>query len=85
MISSDRISNMKVDLLFAPECSSREETVSSVNEILSELSPQTEIRITIVDSSQKAQDLKFPGSPTIRVNGEDLEPDVDKSMNFGLG
>ncbi len=76
---------MKVDLLFAPECSSREETVNSVNEILSALSPQSEIRITIVDSPQKAQALRFPGSPTIRINGKDLEPDADKSLNFGLG
>jgi len=76
---------MKVDLLFAPDCSSKEETERLVRSILAELSAQSAIRVTIVDSPQKAQALRFPGSPTIRINGQDLEPQADKALNFGLG
>jgi len=28
---------------------------------------------------------KFPGSPTIRVNGIDVDPEGDKQSNYGMG
>ena len=31
-----------------------------------------------------AQSLKFPGSPTIRINGKDVEPQSEQFAAFGL-
>ena len=76
---------MKIELLFAPNCSSRDETENHVHSIVAELSPESEITITMVDSPEKAQELGFPGSPTIRINGHDLEHEADKAVSFGLG
>jgi hypothetical protein len=75
---------VQVELLVSPGCSSREEAEKAIVQILSELAPQTAFRTIVVDSSEKAATLKFPGSPTVRVNGRDIEPDADRSLNYGL-
>jgi hypothetical protein len=76
---------MKIELLISPGCSSREETEKALREALSELAPEATIQTIVVDSSEKAAALRFPGSPTVRIDGRDLEPEADKSLNYGLG
>lgn len=76
---------MNIELLLAPGCPFRQETEKALKEILSEIAPDASLRTIVVDSQKKAEGLKFPGSPTVRIDGEDLEPEVDKSLNFGLG
>lgn len=75
---------MEVDLLYAPGCSSRGKTEELIKRLLDELAPQARFKVKEVSSQKKAEALKFPGSPTIRVNGNDIEPDADKKANFGL-
>ncbi len=62
---------MKIELLFVQGCSSKKETENQVGSIVAELPPESEISITMVDSPAKAKELRFPGSPTIRINGHD--------------
>ncbi|MBW2624508.1 MAG: hypothetical protein JRD68_16485 [Deltaproteobacteria bacterium] len=76
---------MEVELLFVPGCSSRSETEETVKRLLEELAPRAGLKIKEVGSQKKAEALKFPGSPTIRVNGKDIEPDAELRSNFGLG
>lgn len=76
---------MKIELLVSPGCSSREETEKVLRETLSELAPEETFQTIVVDSSEKAAELKFPGSPTVRINGRDMEPEADKSFSYGLG
>jgi hypothetical protein len=33
-----------------------------------------EVRLVAVNANEEARRLKFPGSPTLRVDGEDLFP-----------
>ncbi|OHB90982.1 MAG: hypothetical protein A3E19_03495 [Planctomycetes bacterium RIFCSPHIGHO2_12_FULL_52_36] len=44
-----------------------------IKEALKELGLSAEIEVTLVDSPEKARDYKFLGSPTIKINGLDLE------------
>lgn len=37
-----------------------------------------------VNSPELARDLRFLGSPSLRVNGEDIEPGADDRSEFGL-
>lgn len=39
----------------------------------------------VVDSVDEAWALRFPGSPTVRVRGRDVQPGVDELEGFGLG
>jgi hypothetical protein len=38
-----------------------------------------------VSTDDEAKSLRFPGSPTVRVNGRDLQPEVEEIADFGLG
>jgi hypothetical protein len=37
-----------------------------------------------VETDEEAQRLRFLGSPTVRVDGRDVEPGVDARDDFGL-
>ncbi len=76
---------MRVDLLVAPGCASRQEMERLVGELLAELAPEAVFRTTVVDSAEMARELRFPGSPTLLIDGRDLEPQAELAMNFGLG
>ncbi|MCK8603678.1 DUF2703 domain-containing protein [Desulfoferrobacter suflitae] len=76
---------MLVELLVAPGCPARQDTEELLQKILDELAPEVRPRVIVVDTAVKAIALKFPGSPTVRINGRDIEPEADKSLNYGLG
>jgi hypothetical protein len=65
---------MKIEVLYSPGCPNYLPTVEQVERVLSSESLQAEIRSIAVSSDAEARELMFPGSPTIRVNGEDVEP-----------
>lgn len=45
-----------------------------------------ELRLVYVDSFEKARELRFIGSPTIRINGRDVDEDgVDRDVEPSLG
>jgi hypothetical protein len=43
-----------------------------------------EVRMVAVNTDEEAQRLRFPGSPTVRVDGEDLFPVPDRT-GYALG
>ena len=47
------------------------------------LSP--ELRLVRVDNPEQARRVRFLGSPTVRVNGRDVEPDAADRAGVGLG
>ncbi|SMC25374.1 hypothetical protein SAMN02746041_02306 [Desulfacinum hydrothermale DSM 13146] len=76
---------LKIDLLFAPGCSAKEPTEELVGSILQRLKLSAEIRVVVVDDGNQAVALRFPGSPTVRVNGRDIEPEGEHAFHYGLG
>jgi hypothetical protein len=78
-------SDPKLELLFSPGCGAIEGTVAMVNETLRELDLSANVTEIMVDTEEKARDLKFLGSPSIRVNGRDVEENADKRQDYGLG
>jgi hypothetical protein len=78
-------SDPKLELLFAPGCGAIEGTVAMVNETLRELDLAGEVSEIMVDTVEKARELRFLGSPSIRVNGHDAESGVEERQDFGMG
>jgi arsenate reductase len=63
---------LHVELLVIPECPHVERTADLLGRVLARLAPQSEILRTVVESPEEAERLAFPGSPTVRIDGEDL-------------
>lgn len=51
---------------------------------MEELGIDQPVEIIDVRGDQEAQPLKFLGSPTIRVNGQDVDPASRKSVDYGM-
>ncbi|SHF22230.1 hypothetical protein SAMN02745206_01555 [Desulfacinum infernum DSM 9756] len=76
---------MEITLLFAPGCAAQEPTQALVRSVLERLRIPADVRVVMVEDTQQAQSLSFPGSPTVRVNGSDIEPEGEHAFQYGLG
>ncbi len=74
---------MEIELLVVPGCSSRTELEGLIQDLLTELNSDAALQVTVVETTDQARELRFPGSPTVRINGRDLEPEAP--LGFGLG
>ena len=66
---------MIIEVLYIPGCPHHQPTVERVRHVLASESLTNEVREVPVKTEGEAQSLRFPGSPTVRVNGRDIEPD----------
>ena len=63
---------MKVEILYVADCPSRPAAVALVKDVLATQGVQAEITEVLVTDERTAHELRFPGSPTIRINGRDV-------------
>jgi len=75
---------MKVEVLYIEGCPNHRPAVHLVTGALVESGlPGTVVEVPIT-SVEQANALAFPGSPTIRINGRDLEPEAEKLSEFSF-
>ena len=72
-----------IELLFAPGCESRDATIAMTEQAVHAI-PNHKIRITMVSSADEARAESFLGSPSIRINGVDIEPGAEKRTDFSM-
>jgi len=65
---------MRVEVLYFDGCPTCVVVEWALREVLAEQGIEAEVDLVAVNSDEEAQRLRFPGSPTIRVSGEDLFP-----------
>lgn len=75
---------MKVEVLYVAECPSHPEAVRLVRDVLAAQGVATEIHEVLVKDERMANELMFLGSPTIRINGQDVAGDSPCPQNFAL-
>lgn len=75
---------MKVELLYFDGCPSYEAFLPRLRELLAEHGADLEVELRRVESEEAALRERFLGSPTVRVDGEDIEPGAGARTDFGL-
>jgi uncharacterized protein DUF2703 len=75
---------MKVEVLYVAECPSHPAAVKLVKDILAAEGIATEIHEVLVADQRMAKELRFLGSPTIRINGRDVAGESQTAQTFGL-
>jgi hypothetical protein len=73
---------MKIEVFYVPGCPNHEPAVEAVTNVLASEALETEICEVPVRSEGEAQLLEFPGSPTVRVDGRDVEPESASMFGF---
>jgi hypothetical protein len=74
----------KIEFLFWQDCPSHPEARRRLREVMAEERIDLPIEEIEVLTDEDAERLRFPGSPTIRVNGMDLDPDGAAQMGTAL-
>jgi len=67
---------MRIDFLYWEECPSHDEALQRLRAVLVEEGVAADVQVTHVSTEAAAQALRFPGSPTIRVDGRDIQPET---------
>ena len=65
---------MDIELLYFEGCPDWSEARKLLSEVLTEHALPDEVTLVKIDSNEEAQRRQFVGSPSIRVDGVDVEP-----------
>jgi hypothetical protein len=72
------MSRPRVEILYFEGCPNHDQARALVEKIAAELGVQPEIELVNVPDADTATRLRFLGSPTVRVNGVDVEPGAER-------
>ncbi|MFQ6009602.1 MAG: DUF2703 domain-containing protein [Candidatus Aenigmatarchaeota archaeon] len=69
---------MKIQILYILNCPHCVKTKGLVKESLKELGVKAEVEETLIDSDERAKKYNFVGSPSVTINGKDIQEEVSK-------
>jgi len=76
---------MKIEVLYIPGCPHHQPAVARVQQALGATRLSAEINEMEVSDQAMAQMVRFLGSPSVRVNGLDVEKEARATESFGYG
>jgi hypothetical protein len=65
-------------------CAATPATVALIREAAAAFGTPISLEQTQIETEAQAVEARFLGSPTVQVNGRDIEPDARASRDFGL-
>ncbi|AFM23084.1 hypothetical protein Desti_0347 [Desulfomonile tiedjei DSM 6799] len=76
--------SIHVRILGSEGCVNTRPTVQLVTDIARILNLSIKIETILVTTLEQAEKLRFLGSPTVQINGLDIEPSARESTAFGF-
>jgi hypothetical protein len=77
-------SPLEVEILYFDGCPNHAGAIGLVDRVANELGIEPELSLVNVQDEEAAHRLRFLGSPTIRVNGRDIDPGSEGRSDYGL-
>jgi hypothetical protein len=75
---------MRIELLYVRDCPNHRPALEMARQVINDLGLATEVeQIEVLDQPQ-AERLRFLGSPTLLVDGVDIDPDAASRTDYGL-
>lgn len=75
---------MKIRVVSVAGCDSARETIALIHEVCTELNISFGLEPVIVSTEDQARQYCHIGSPTVQVDGLDIEPEARNAADFGL-
>jgi hypothetical protein len=75
---------VKIDVLYFSGCPHYEPALELVRAVVSDLGLTAEVNEVQIQSPDDVDRLGFLGSPTIHVDGQDIEPSRREDRNFSM-
>lgn len=74
---------MEIKFLFYEDCPSHEDALERLRALIEREGVDASITVMEVKTEEQAKELKFIGSPTIRIEGRDIDP-PPADAHYGL-
>jgi hypothetical protein len=78
------VADRLIEVLTFDGCPHAHSALALVERVLQDLAIETTVRRVDVPDPDSAVTNRFLGSPTIRVNGQDVEPGADERHDYAL-
>jgi hypothetical protein len=75
---------VRVEVLYFDGCPSAERLLPRLRDLLAQAGASAEIELRGVESTRAAISARFLGSPTVRIDGDDIEPGASERTDYGL-
>ncbi len=75
---------LDVHILYLLNCEFTPPTVTLVSEVIEKLGADVKLQMIEVCDLEQAEALQFLGSPTVQINGQDIDPAMRNATNFGF-
>ena len=75
---------VKVCILHMVDCPATPPTIRLIEEVARALGLPIALEPVLVDTPEQAEALAFLGSPTVQINGRDIEPEARDRRDFGV-
>src|SRR5215467_15307633 len=75
---------MKIEVLYFDGCPNHKPAIERVRQVMAEEGLSAEVLEVKVSEPSIAQKIGFLGSPSIRVNGLDVEPGARRKRAYGM-
>jgi hypothetical protein len=82
--TSRRRKTMRMEILYFDGCPTYRTAEETLRGVLAREEVEADVSLVSVNTDEEARRLRYPGSPTIRVDGEDLFPIPDRT-EYALG
>ena len=76
---------MRIEVLYIADCPNHQVIVDRVRDVLRSTAISEQVEEIEVRISAQAETLQFIGSPTVRINGMDVEYEARSIRHYGLG
>ena len=74
---------MNIDFLYYEDCPSHDDALERLKQVLVAEGIEANLTVTKVETEEQAKELEFVGSPTIRIEGRDIDPPPEEAY-YGL-
>jgi hypothetical protein len=74
---------MKIQVLMSPGCGHGARAAGLVADVVRQSVPEAAVETVLVATLEDAARWSFPGSPTIRIDGNDIDPEPPTGVSLG--
>src|SRR4051812_33943463 len=75
---------MRIELLYLDDCPEHEPLLARLRDLVAEHGIHALIEPVCIATDEQAQAQRFLGSPTLRIDGGDVEPGAEDRADYGL-
>lgn len=75
---------MTIELLYIDGCPGAQQLLLRLRELLDPAAADATIELRLIKTDRDAQRERFLGSPTLRIEGHDIDPDAHAREDYGI-